>query len=87
MTHITHLYECVKCGARYPLVPYFPKAAPHGPNRDCRCKQWVLVHEQHPPKESDISRAIRAEMTGPSPTAYDSARGARDLSSPPKAES
>jgi len=50
MTHIAHLYECVKCGQRYPLVPYFSKAAPHGPNKDCTSRQWVLVHEQHPPK-------------------------------------
>lgn len=40
------LFECVKCGQRYPLVPHFAAAAPHGPNKDCTSREWVEVREE-----------------------------------------
>lgn len=47
---IAHLYECNACKARYPLVPYYPAAAPHGPDRKCRGELgWTLVRENYPP--------------------------------------
>lgn len=51
MTLYVKLYECVACGQRYPLVPYYPAAAPHGPNKDCTAPQgWKPVKEQWPPE-------------------------------------
>lgn len=44
------IYECVSCGARYPLMPHVPAAAPHGPNRDCTAPLgWMVVNEAWPP--------------------------------------
>lgn len=40
-----NLYRCRICGAEYPMVPYFPMAAPHGPNQDCRSRDWELISE------------------------------------------
>lgn len=45
------LFECVKCGQRYPLVPYYKAAAPHGPNKDCRSREWREVKETWDNKE------------------------------------
>lgn len=45
------MFECVACGARYPIMPYYPAASPHGPNRDCRGEQgWKRVKEPYPPR-------------------------------------
>lgn len=42
--------ECVACGQRYPIMPYYPYAAPHGPNKDCRAPLgWRSVKEPYPP--------------------------------------
>lgn len=35
MKMIVYLFECNACGQRFPLMPYYPAAAPHGPNKDC----------------------------------------------------
>lgn len=44
---IAHVYECNACGARYPIVPYYPVAAPHGPDKKCRGDMgWTLVREE-----------------------------------------
>jgi len=43
MSSVVRLYECAKCGQRYPLMPYHPAAAPHGPNKECRSQEWQLV--------------------------------------------
>lgn len=34
-------YECIECGARYPLMApgLYPARAPHGPGKDCRAPQ------------------------------------------------
>lgn len=48
---ICHLYECNACQQRYPLVPYYRAAAPHGPDKDCRGEDgWTLVEEDYPPR-------------------------------------
>jgi len=49
MTHIVKLKQCAKCGQVYPIVPYYPHAAPHGPNRDCHGRIWNDIEEEHPP--------------------------------------
>jgi hypothetical protein len=47
---ITVVHECIACGQRYPLVPYYKAAAPHGPDRDCAAPLgWIQVREQYPP--------------------------------------
>ena len=48
------VFECAKCGQRYPLVPYFPAAAPHGPNKDCRSRDWIEVREEFEHDEDGI---------------------------------
>lgn len=40
------VYECAKCGYRYPLVPHLPAFAPHGPNKDCKSREWIEVREE-----------------------------------------
>ena len=40
----TRLHECALCGMRYPIVPYYPAAAPHGPYR-CTGTEWRPVTE------------------------------------------
>jgi len=54
MIHSVKVFECVKCGRRYPLVPYYPAAAPHGPNKDCSSRKWVEVKEQFVQDEDGI---------------------------------
>lgn len=45
------VFECNDCGKRYPLMPYYPVAAPHGPKRDCRAPSgWTPVRESYPPR-------------------------------------
>lgn len=47
---IVHTFECNACGCRYPLMPYYNAAAPHGPDRDCTAPLgWRLVREDWPP--------------------------------------
>jgi hypothetical protein len=47
--YLVRLYECVACGQRYPMIPYYPKAAAHGPQKDCRGEQgWREIREEHP---------------------------------------
>lgn len=48
MKHIVKLFECAKCGQRYPIIPYYRAAAPHGPNKDCSSQEWIEVVEEHP---------------------------------------
>lgn len=44
------IFECEACGCRYPCAIYYPKAAPHGPNKDCRAELgWRMVSEPFPP--------------------------------------
>lgn len=47
MNHLyVRIYECNACGARYPIMPYYPVAAPHGPDKKCRGDLgWTLVRE------------------------------------------
>ena len=44
---IVEAFQCNKCGQRYPIMPYYPKAAPHGPNKDCWGELgWTKVKER-----------------------------------------
>ncbi len=52
MTLETQLWECNACKARYPIVPYYRVAAPHGPNKDCLGEQGWTVIEDDPRKVS-----------------------------------
>lgn len=54
MIHVVKIYECAKCGCRYPLVPYFPAAAPHGPNKDCSSREWIEVEERFEQTDAGI---------------------------------
>lgn len=47
MSSLTRLFKCKKCGQVYPIIPYYPYAAPHGPNRDCRSRDWIDI-TNHP---------------------------------------
>lgn len=50
MTMRVPIYECRACGQRYPLMPYYPAAAPHGPDKNCRGELgWEIVMEDYPP--------------------------------------
>ena len=52
------LYECNACGARYPVMPYYPIAAAHGP--DLRCSGelgWTVVREDFPPRPARGDRS------------------------------
>jgi hypothetical protein len=41
------IYECNACGQRYPIMPYYPVAAPHGPDKKCRGDLgWSMVTEE-----------------------------------------
>lgn len=54
MTVLVSVFECLSCGRRYPLMPYYPAAAPHGPDRDCRAELgWMLVKEEYPPTKKN----------------------------------
>lgn len=45
------IFECNDCGQRYPLMPYYPAAAPHGPNKDCQAPSgWTRIKESFPSK-------------------------------------
>jgi len=49
--HIVTVFECNDCGERYPMIPYYPKAATHGPAKDCVAPSgWTPVKEPYPPK-------------------------------------
>src|SRR5690606_9492930 len=49
---IVTVFECRACGERFPVVPYYPHAAPHGPDKNCRAPQgWMPVKETYPPGE------------------------------------
>lgn len=51
---IVHVYECNACGKRYPIVPYYPVAAPHGPDKNCRGDLgWTMVRENLPAAAAD----------------------------------
>lgn len=53
------IYECVACGQRYPILPYYPAAAPHGVERDCTAPLgWMIVNEAWPPKKSDAPEGV-----------------------------
>lgn len=55
---IVRVFECRACGQRYPLMPYYPAAAPHGPDRDCNAPLgWELVREQYPPTSNPPANA------------------------------
>lgn len=44
------VFQCNSCGRRYPLAIYYPAAAPHGPDMDCRAELgWTMVSEPFPP--------------------------------------
>lgn len=46
MSSLTRLFKCKKCGQVYPIIPYYPYAAPHGPNKDCRSRDWIDITNQ-----------------------------------------